>query len=140
MLALEHRARVRSCFADLGWAQDDLVPRFYERLFSLEPSLRDLFPDNMVPLQRKLMKTLVLLVGSLDTLEALLPQLRQLGASHVEFGVVDAHYGVVGQALLDTLAEMVTHWAPEDEEAWGALFVIVQNTMLEGTQGLRAAG
>ena len=49
---------------------------------------------------------LCLLVGGLDEPDALLPTLHALGESHRGFGAKPAHYFTVGEAMIDTLAEL----------------------------------
>ena len=51
----------------------------------------------------KVVTTVGTAVGLLRDLETLVPVLQKLGASHVRYGVVPAHYEVVGQAMMRTL-------------------------------------
>lgn len=49
------------------------------------------------------MNTVGTAVSMLRRLDELVPILKELGTAHKGYGVVPAHYPVVGQALLDTL-------------------------------------
>jgi methyl-accepting chemotaxis protein len=85
---------------------DELINRFYARLFAAAPQVRPLFPEDMRRQKTMLLGTLVLLRKSLRDLEAIVPKLRQLGARHVAYGAKPEHYAVVGSALLEAMAEL----------------------------------
>ena len=53
-----------------------------------------------------LLGTLVLLRKSLRDLDAIVPKLHELGARHIDYGAQPEHYPVVGQALVETMAEV----------------------------------
>jgi hemoglobin-like flavoprotein len=56
--------------------------------------------------------------------------LRQLGARHVDYGVLPEHYETVGQALLDTLAQgLGPAFTGEVEEAWREAYMLIADTM-----------
>src|SRR4029078_13099145 len=76
---------------------------FYARLFELDPQLRLLFKSDMKRQGMTLMTMLASAVRGLDDPEALLPALKSLGRRHAVYGVRDAHYATVAEALLDTL-------------------------------------
>ncbi len=78
---------------------------FYQCLFKLEPSLRELFPDNMTKQQRKLIEMLDVVLGDLTRLEVILPAVQRLGERHIKYGVIEAHYDTVGTALLWALEQ-----------------------------------
>ena len=68
--------------------------------------------------------------NDMDTLVAVL---KDLGGKHVEYGIVEAHYPVVGQALLDTLEKALGDaFTPEVKEAWAGVYGVIQEKMLEG--------
>jgi hemoglobin-like flavoprotein len=96
---------VRSSFAEIVPLSDAAAGLFYDRLFTLDPSLRALFPDDLQHQKRALMATLQVAVESLDRLDALVPMVEQLGLRHASYGVQPAHYAVVGSALLWTLEQ-----------------------------------
>jgi nitric oxide dioxygenase len=107
--------------------------RFYERLFEISPGLRALFPADLAVQQLKLAQMLCLVVASLDQTEKLEPTLQRLGESHRGFGAKPAHYVAVGEALLDTLAEI--NGVAFDDEArasWQRLYGWVAHRMRRG--------
>ena len=76
-------------------------------------------------------KTVGKAVELLEDLDTLVPILTSLGTRHVKYGIVEAHYLVVGQALLETLAEgLGDDFTPEAKVAWEAVFGIVSETMI----------
>ena len=113
---------------------DEMVDRFYERVFAVTPELRQLFGGVDMATQRKiLLSTLVLLRKSLRNLGAIVPALESLGAKHAGYGVRPEDYPVAGMALLATMAEMGGEgWIPAYSEAWAEAWGVVQETMLRG--------
>ena len=106
---------------------------FYERLFYIAPSLRRLFPGDMRDQKRKLMIMLATAVHGLTDLDALAPQLMALGARHVGYGVKDAHYKAVGEALIWTLERgLANAFTPDVERAWVRVYLLVAATMQAG--------
>jgi hemoglobin-like flavoprotein len=105
---------------------------FYRRLFELAPRLRPLFTSDISAQGHRLMNMLALVVENLDRPEQLLPLVRQLGARHACYGVEAAHYAVVGQALLWTLAQGLNEgFTPEVEAAWAAAYGFLSGVMME---------
>ena len=115
---------------------DELLDRFYARLFDAAPAVRPLFGGtDMVAQKRKLLSALVLLRRSLRNLDAIVPTLRGLGARHVAYGARPEHYPVVGDALIAAMADVAGDaWRPEYERAWSTAFGVVAGAMLAGAE------
>jgi methyl-accepting chemotaxis protein len=113
---------------------DELMDVFYARLFKAAPAVKPLFnPDRLQSQKAMLLSTLVLVRKSLHNLNAIVPTLRRLGASHVAFGAQPAHYAVVGEVLIASLAEIAGDvWRPEHKAAWKDAYKIIADTMLQG--------
>src|ERR1043166_7247241 len=110
---------------------------FYERLFYMAPSLRQMFPTDMRDQKRKLMVMLASAVQGLDNLDMLAPQLMALGARHARYGVKDQHYKAVGDALIWTLERgLANAWTPEVERAWVRVYLLMAATMQAGAERL----
>ena len=113
---------------------DELMDRFYGRLFETAPAVRPLFAG--IDLRRQkamLLAALVLLRKSLRDLDAIVPTLRELGARHVGYGAEPAHYPVVGEVLIAAMRDVAGDaWRPEYEQAWAAAYAVVAGAMLEG--------
>ena len=111
---------------------EEIAYRFYERLFTVDPSLRALFQGNIQQQGNKLMTMLALVVRSLDRPETILEPARRLGERHVQYGVQPHHYATVGASLLWTLAQVFgPAFTPEVEEAWTAAYMLLAGVMQE---------
>jgi hemoglobin-like flavoprotein len=109
---------------------------FYDRLFELNPGLRPMFKDDLSEQKHNLMTTLSFAVAGLTKPERILPAVRRLGARHEGYGVQVEHYQTVGEALLWTLAQgLGERFTPQVKEAWTAVFMLLAQTMQEGTNG-----
>ena len=114
----------------------ELVDRFYRRLFETAPSTKPLFERVDMDTQKSsLLAILITLRESLRDLSVIAPDLEELGARHVEYGARPEHYPVVGSVLLETMAEMGgSAWKPEYTSAWAEAYQVVQDVMLKGAE------
>jgi len=119
---------------------DELVDVFYERLFTVAPSVRPLFAGTDLKRQKgMLLAALVLLRNSLRDLESVTPKLYDLSARHVRYGAVPEHYPVVGEVLIASMAEIAGDaWTVEYEQAWTAAYAVVSGVMIEGAMSVTA--
>jgi methyl-accepting chemotaxis protein len=126
-----------------------LMDEFYVQLFKTAPAVVPLFAATDLQRQKtKLLSTLVLVRNSLRDLNALLPNLRKLGARHVAYGAQPEHYSAVGETLIAAMATIAgTAWLSEHESAWRDAFAAVAAAMLDGAKAVpsitgahRAAG
>jgi nitric oxide dioxygenase len=123
-------ALVQSTFATIAPRADVVASLFYSRLFDLDPSLKRLFSSNMTEQGRKLMTMIGLAVNGLDRLDDLVPVVRNLGVRHAGYGVTDAHYDTVGDALLWTLEQgLGAGFTPDVRDAWAAAYGTLAATM-----------
>jgi len=105
---------------------------FYDRLFTLDPSLRPMFRHDMTDQGKKLMTTLAVAVNGLKRPEKIIPTVQHLGRKHAQYGVVPEHYAIVGEALLWTLDKgLGDAFTIETEEAWAAAFTLLATVMQE---------
>ena len=113
---------------------DELVDTFYARLFAAAPAVRPLFADSDLQRQKvMLLGALVLLRKSLRDLDAIVPKLRDMGARHVGYGAEPAHYPVVGEVLIASMAEIAGDaWRPAYSRAWADAYSVVAGAMLDG--------
>jgi nitric oxide dioxygenase len=106
---------------------------FYERLFYMAPSLRRMFANDMSVQKHNLMAMLAAAVDGLADLDALVPQLMQLGARHAGYGVKDSHYKAAGDALIWTLERVLANeFTPDVERAWVRVYLLLAATMQAG--------
>jgi hemoglobin-like flavoprotein len=111
-----------------------LIQTFYDHLFEVAPSVQPLFAQVDMERQRQaLLNMLVVLPESLRDLDDIVPDLEDPGARHVDYGAHAEHYPVVGQVLIESMAEIAGDaWKPEYTSAWQEAYGVVQNVMLSG--------
>jgi hemoglobin-like flavoprotein len=114
----------------LGTSRDGLAAVFYQRLFALAPTLRELFRNTDMPAQeQKLTATLGALVSGAVSADAL----AELGRRHAGYGVRPEHYGVVAEALLWSLEQRLgALWTKATQAAWEDALTRVAGIMLNG--------
>ena len=106
---------------------------FYARLFELDPSLRKLFTGDMKRQGMMLMSMIASAVRGLSDPNALIPVLTALGRRHSGYGVVDAHYTTVAEALLWTLEQgLGDDFTPLTRDAWIAAYSMMASVMQQG--------
>lgn len=131
---------VQSSFAAVRPIAATAAGLFYDRLFTLDPTLRPLFKGEWVQQGRMLMGMLHSAVNGLSNLSALEPVLRGLGARHVHYGVQDTDYATVGSALIWTLEEgLGDAFTPAVQDAWIAAYGLLSSVMLLGAMEARCA-
>lgn len=129
-------ALIRGSFSLLSGREEDLVARFYERLFDAHPEVRPLFANTEPKKQQQsLLAALKLAVSVLDEPAKLVPALHALGARHAGYGVVPEHYTVVRETMLASLADLLGEdFTRSTRAAWDEALRAVEKLMLEGTQ------
>jgi hemoglobin-like flavoprotein len=139
MVTSAQKQLVQNSFARIAPIADDAAALFYRRLFQLDPMLKLMFRGDMAQQRKKLVQMLTAAVKGLDHLEQLAPVLQELGRRHVAYGVMDAHYDIVGQALLWTLEKALGRaFTPELRHAWTAVYTLVATTMQEAAREVAA--
>jgi methyl-accepting chemotaxis protein len=120
---------------------DELMVRFYDRLFEVAPAVKPLFANVDMDRQRKaLLNMLVIIRESLRDLDDVVPDLQALGAKHLEWGAKPEHYPVVGEVLLGEMAALGGDaWKPEYTAAWQEAYGVVQDVMLAGAAAATTA-
>jgi hemoglobin-like flavoprotein len=89
----------------------------------------------MVEQQKKLFKSLVLVVDSLRKSDILTGALKGLGTRHVKYGVLPEHYPMVGSTLLKVFAICLEEaWTPNVEQAWIETYRAIAQVMLDGAE------
>jgi hemoglobin-like flavoprotein len=113
---------------------------FYARLFELDPSLRKLFKGDMKKQGGMLMSMIASAVRGLKDPNALIPVLTALGRRHVGYGVADAHYTTVAEALLWTLEKgLGEDFNDETRKAWAAAYMLMATVMQQGAREMPRA-
>jgi len=109
---------------------DTAAELFYGKLFSLDPSLRSLFRDDLREQGRNLTSMISVAVGSLSRPQKILLAVQQLGKRHAAYGVEPRHYELVGIALLWMLEHVLGEaFTPQVREAWTQVYGLLSTTM-----------
>ena len=107
---------------------------FYGRLFQLDPLLRPLFTGDMTEQGNKLMAMINTVVINLGQLDTLVPAIQDLGKRHTGYGVKNADYAKVGEALIWTLQTgLGDKFTKQTEAAWLQAYTILSQTMINAT-------
>jgi hemoglobin-like flavoprotein len=130
---------VQVSFAKVVPISEQAAEIFYARLFELAPQVRALFKGDMVEQGRKLMAMLRTVVSLLDKPEVLVPAAQRLAERHVGYGAQPAHYAVVGEALIDTLAKgLGPEFTAPTRAAWLSAYGLLSSVMIAAAEALPA--
>ena len=112
--------------------KDTAAELFYGKLFSLDPSVRALFTNDLKDQGRNLTAMISVAVGGLSRPEKIVLAVRQLGRRHAAYGVQPHHYELVATALLWMLETCLAEaFTPEVRSAWVAAYDLLAGTMQE---------
>ncbi len=111
---------------------DTAAELFYGKLFSLDPTLRALFKNDMKDQGRNLTAMISVAVGALARPERITLAVRELGRRHAAYGVKPRHYEIVATALLWALEKCLGEaFTPEVRAAWSSTYAFLAGTMQE---------
>lgn len=115
---------------------NEFAASFYETLFTDCPAALPLFANtDLAKQQKKLIMSLVYVVGNLRYPDNLTKTLKDLGAKHVNYGAMHEHYPIVGASLLKTFETYIgSEWTPEVKQSWTDAYEVISNIMLEGAR------
>ena len=89
---------VQDTFAAVRPIAPQAAAMFYDRLFTIAPDVRSLFPTDLMEQKKKLIAMIGTAVGNLHQLERIVPVVQDLGRRHATYGVRSLHYQSVGEA------------------------------------------
>lgn len=127
---------LESTFDAVAPRAGELAEFFYDRLFEQYPDVQPLFAGtDMKEQQGKLIAALATVVASLRKPEQLIPVLQRLGERHAGYGAEEAHYGAVGEVLLESLAHIAGDaWTDEAQQAWTDAYGVISSVMIEAAR------
>lgn len=132
-LSPEQASLIESSFQAVAPAATTLIDRFYQNLFTTAPSVRALFPEDMTEQKRHLLAAVKLVAQNAGNLQSLQSALREMGARHIGYGALTAHYPVVRDVMLQTLSQVAgAAWNDALNDAWRHALNIVSGYMIEG--------
>ena len=136
----EQISLVQSSWKKVAPISDTAANLFYDRLFTIAPHVKPLFPDEMADQKKKLMQTLGFVVAGLTNLDGIVGAVRDLGVRHNAYRVEPSMYDDVGAALLWTLGQgLGDDFTPETETAWATAYGLLSSVMIEAAAEARAA-
>jgi NO-binding membrane sensor protein with MHYT domain/hemoglobin-like flavoprotein len=113
---------------------------FYRRLFEVAPGVRQLFPGDVADQGAKFVAMLSIAVANLHKFEEIEPAVRDLGRRHVGYGVTEADFEPVGDALMWTLEQGLSgDFTPDVKAAWQAAYAMLTAVMLAGAKEVQPA-
>ena len=115
--------------------EDAFAREFYDKVFKKAPETRSLFKNNMTSQGRLLTHMLGGIVYSMSRPEHLALGLKLLGKSHVKYGVVEEHYPLVLECLMETIKEQLGEMGNERLfNAWAQALESVTSEMKKYAQ------
>ncbi len=127
---------IKDSFENVKPIAMEAVTYFYDFMFEKYPAAKDLFKNSNMEMQKTdLINALVYVVTNLEDGQKLSSYLKGLGSRHVNYGVQEEHYAIVGDCLLSTFAHFFGEaWTPELKDQWTQAYGAIQGLMLEGAK------
>ncbi|MCS6849457.1 MAG: globin family protein [Anaerolineae bacterium] len=133
-------ALVQQTFAQVEPIAQEVGDLFYNRLFAMDPGVRQLFKGDMKKQALMLMTVIGLAVRGLDRPETIEPSIRALGQRHYRYGVTAPDYNTFGAALIWALEQVLGDaFTPEVKEAWIEAYDVLAGAMKKATLPVEAA-
>jgi len=125
---------LRDSFTAFTPNADVLSHSFYRILFERYPALEPLFINvDIEDQQKKLFRSLSVIVRNLEDPGYLRSYLCGLGMMHVAYGARESHYEAVGECLLAALAQVAGPlWNDELHSAWADAYDVIAGLMKAG--------
>lgn len=123
---------VQDSFTKVAPIAPQAADLFYNRLFEIAPEVRPLFPSDLTEQKKKLMAMLATAVTNLHQVDKIVGAVQDLGRRHAGYGVKDAHYKPVGEALIWTLEKgLGPAFSPQVKDAWVAAYTTLASVMTQ---------
>ncbi|AXI78738.1 globin domain-containing protein [Peterkaempfera bronchialis] len=130
-------AVLRDSFAVVERRADHVAKYFYAHLFTHNPGVRALFPDDMADQRDRLFAALTQLVLRLENPEQLTAYLGALGRDHRKFEALEGHYPAVGASLIAALRHFSgSAWTPEVEKTWSEAYSVISQAMIDAARAV----
>lgn len=143
MLSPHHIALVKSTVPLLESAGVAVTEYFYQRMFSANPELKDIFNMSNQRNGRQqfaLFSAVAAYAKHIDNLAALTAVVERVANKHSSFFIQPAHYDIVGHHLIHTLKELAPEaFTAEVAEAWTAAYRLLADILIGKEQGLYQA-
>ncbi|AIW21830.1 dihydropteridine reductase [Vibrio coralliilyticus] len=135
MLNNQHIEVVKSTIPLLESAGPALTQHFYQRMFSHNPELKDIFNMTHQKTGRQsvaLFEAVAAYAKNIENLEALTSAVERIAHKHTSFNIQAEHYQIVGHHLIETLRELASEaFTKEVEEAWTAAYLFLAKVFID---------
>jgi nitric oxide dioxygenase len=130
---------IQSSWAQLGGRTDELLVRFYDRLFALDPSAHALFSSTNMAVQRQKFAGMIEAILALrEEPRSFVSSAANLGRRHRHYGVRPEQYESAGIALISALRDLFgVGFTPELKEAWVGGYRLVAAIMVRAAEHQR---
>ncbi|MGY5538343.1 NO-inducible flavohemoprotein [Vibrio brasiliensis] len=135
MLNNQHIEVVKSTIPLLESAGPALTQHFYQRMFTHNPELKDIFNMTHQKTGRQgvaLFEAVAAYAKNIDNLQVLTSAVERIAHKHTSFNIQAEHYQIVGHHLIETLRELASDaFTPEVEEAWTAAYLFLAQVFID---------
>ncbi|MEO5592988.1 MAG: globin domain-containing protein [Chitinophagaceae bacterium] len=109
---------------------------FYNCLFEIAPEVKSMFSRaSMNEQSGKLIYMIDNIIRNLDNMENIMDSIAKLAGRHVNYGVQEEQYTMVGRALLWTLQKASGEkWDNELKQAWINCYTILAEVMIKAAK------
>ncbi|WKY60543.1 NO-inducible flavohemoprotein [Vibrio sp. SNU_ST1] len=135
MLNNLHINIIKSTIPLLESAGPALTQHFYQRMFTHNPELKDIFNMTHQRTGRQgvaLFEAIAAYAKNIDNLAALTTAVERIAQKHTSFNIQPDHYQIVGHHLIETLRELATAaFTSEVEEAWTEAYLFLAKVFID---------
>ncbi|MGF1748487.1 NO-inducible flavohemoprotein [Vibrio cionasavignyae] len=143
MLNNTHIDIIKSTIPLLESAGPALTQHFYQRMFSHNPELKDIFNMTHQETGRQsvaLFEAIAAYAKNIENLAALSLAVERIAHKHTSFNIKAEHYQIVGLHLIETLRELAPDAFTADvEEAWTAAYLFLAQVFIDRESALYLA-
>ena len=135
MLTDKHIDIIKTTIPLLENAGPVLTEHFYQRMFSHNPELQDIF--NMANQhsgrqQVALFEAIAAYAKNIENVAVLTSAVERIAQKHTSFNIKADHYAIVGHHLIETLRELASEAFTRDvEEAWTAAYQVLAQIFID---------
>jgi hemoglobin-like flavoprotein len=117
---------------------DALAADFYDRAFTLDPTLVTMFTHDPVVQRQRFGVELRTITSGIADFDHFCAHAAALGARHAGYGVRAGQYRTMGDALLASLAaQLGEQWSAALADAWALAYNLISESMLAGARADR---
>lgn len=132
---------VKSTAPVIAEAGPAMTAHFYERMFSHNPELKDIFnlTHQQTGRQREaLFNAVHAYAANIDNLEALLPAVEKIAQKHTSFQITAEQYDIVGTHLLATIDELLSP-GQDVIDAWAEAYGVLAGIFIDREEAIYQA-